>query len=226
MVEMFDGDNSRHNTQQFAVTSSWNRVSLTFAGYTTGAFDDDNALSLYLTFWLHAGSSFTSGTYTANTWASNTNANRAVGISSFFDSTNRTLEITGLQMEVGDSASDFEHRSFAEEFALCERYFFTTYNYGATIGAASTASYLGRFLDNQHSYGSLQVPTVAMRGSPTRVIYNPVNGTVGQVRSDSNNHSANITGTDVKGGGWIYANASVIGTSVSMKAHLTMDAEL
>ena len=65
-----------------------------------------------------------------------------------------------------------------------------------------------------------------MRGSPTRVIYNPVNGTVGQVRSDSNNHSANITGTDIKGGGWIYANASVIGTSVSMKAHLTMDAEL
>ena len=123
MVEMFDGDNSRHNTQQFAVTSSWNRISLTFAGDTTGAFDDDNALSLYLTFWLHAGSNFTSGTYTANTWASNTNANRAVGISSFFDSTNRTLEITGLQMEVGDSASDFEHRSFAEELHLCERYY-------------------------------------------------------------------------------------------------------
>ena len=113
----------RHNTQQFAVTSSWNRISLTFAGDTTGAFDDDNALSLYLTFWLHAGSNFTSGTYTANTWASNTNANRAVGISSFFDSTNRTLEITGLQMEVGDSASDFEHRSFAEELHLCERYY-------------------------------------------------------------------------------------------------------
>ncbi len=123
MVEMFDGDNSRHNTQQFAVTSSWNRISLTFAGDTTGAFDDDNALSLYLTFWLHAGSSFTSGTYTANTWASNTNANRAVGISSFFDSTNRTLEITGLQMESGDTATEFEHRSFGEELQLCKRYY-------------------------------------------------------------------------------------------------------
>ena len=123
MVELYDGDNSRNNTQQFAVTSSWNRISLTFDGDTTGAFDDDNALSLYLNFWLHAGSTFTSGTYTANTWGSPTNGNRAVGISSFFDSTNRTLEITGLQMEVGDTATDFEHRSFGEELLACQRYY-------------------------------------------------------------------------------------------------------
>ena len=123
MVELYDGDNTRNNTQQFAVTSSWNRISLTFAGDTTGAFDDDNALSLYLSFWLHAGSSFTSGSYVANTWGTPTTANRAAGISSFFDSTNRTLEITGLQMEVGDSASDFEHRSFGEELELCKRYY-------------------------------------------------------------------------------------------------------
>ena len=124
MLELFDGDNSRHNTQQFAVTSSWNRISLTFAGDTTGAFDDDNAVSLYLNFWLHAGSTYTGGTYTANTWASNTNANRAVGISSFFDSTDRTLEITGLQMEVGSQATPFEHRSFGEEIVLCQRYYY------------------------------------------------------------------------------------------------------
>ena len=123
MLELFDGDNSRHNTQQFAVTSSWNRISLTFDGDTTGAFDNDNAVSLYLNFWLHAGSTYTGGTYTANTWASNTNANRAVGISSFFDSTDRTFFITGLQLEIGSQATAFEHRSFGEELALCERYF-------------------------------------------------------------------------------------------------------
>ena len=123
MLEMFDGDNTRHNTQQFSVTSSWNRVSLTFDGDTTGAYDDDNALSLYLNFWLHAGSSYSGGSYTANTWAANVNNKRASGISSFFSSTSNTFFITGLQMEVGDSASDFEHRSFAEELALCQRYF-------------------------------------------------------------------------------------------------------
>ena len=162
---------------------------------------------------------------TKDTWSTNGHFSTSSAVNNM-DSTSNTFYVTGVQLEVGSIATDFEHRSFAEELSLCERYFFTTYNYGATIGAASSVSYLGRFLDNQHSYGSIQVPSVNMRANPTRVIYNPVNGTVGQVRSDSNNHSAAITATGAKGGGWIYANASVIGTSVSIKAHLTMDAEL
>ena len=123
MLEVKDGDNDRLNHHQFAVTSSWNRISVTLAGDTTGALDNDNAESLELRFWLHAGSNYTSGSYTANTWASQTHANRAVGISSFFSSTDNTFFITGLQMEVGSQATPFEHRSFGEELALCERYF-------------------------------------------------------------------------------------------------------
>ena len=70
-----------------------------------------------LSFWFHAGSNFTSGTYSANTWQSraSTDVNRAVGIGSFFDSTDNEIRLTGLQMEVGENASDFEHRSFGEE---------------------------------------------------------------------------------------------------------------
>ena len=123
VCELFDGDNTRHINQQFSVTSSWNRVSLTFNGDTTGAFDDDNDLSLYLNLWLAAGSGYSGGTYTANTWAANVNANRAVGGSNFYSSTDNTFFITGFQVEVGDSASDFEHRSFGEELSLCQRYF-------------------------------------------------------------------------------------------------------
>ena len=44
-------------------------------------------------------------------------------ITSFFDSTDRTFFITGLQMEVGSQATPFEHRSFGEELALCQRYY-------------------------------------------------------------------------------------------------------
>jgi len=123
MLEVKDGDNDRLNHHQFAVTSSWNRISVTLVGDTTGALGNDNAESLELRFWLHAGSNYTSGSYTANTWASQTHANRAVGISSFFSSTDNTFFITGLQMEVGSQATPFEHRSFGEELALCQRYF-------------------------------------------------------------------------------------------------------
>jgi hypothetical protein len=123
MCELRDRDNDRHNTQQFAVTSSWNRVELTFSADTTGAFDDDNASSLELRFWLHAGSDYSGGTYTANTWASTTNANRAAGISSFFDSTDRTFFITGVQLEVGQNPTTFEHEPIERTLTKCLRYF-------------------------------------------------------------------------------------------------------
>lgn len=121
-VELFDGDNTRHVTQTFSVTTSWNRVVLNFPADTTGKFDSDNALSLYILIWVHAGSTYTGGT-AATSWAANDNANRAVGCGSLFSSTDNELFITGLQMEVGSQATPFEHRSFGEELALCQRYY-------------------------------------------------------------------------------------------------------
>ena len=123
VCELFDGDNSRQISKTFSVTTSWTRVVLTFPADTTGAFADDNGVSLYLQIWLHGGSNYTSGTLNSTSWASNTNANRAVGIDSFFDSTSRTFFITGVQLEVGDTATDFEHRTYADELLRCQRYF-------------------------------------------------------------------------------------------------------
>jgi len=121
-VELFDADNTRHVTQTFNVTTSWNRIVLNFPADTTGKFDSDNALSLYILIWVHAGSTYTGGT-AATSWAANNNANRAVGCGSLFSSTDNELFITGLQLEVGSQATPFEHRSFGEELALCQRYF-------------------------------------------------------------------------------------------------------
>jgi len=125
LVELEDGDNSRLNSQTFNVTTSWTRVVKTFTADTTGALDDDNANSFNLGFWLHAGATYTGGTYASNIWASNTAANRVPSDNtSIFDSTDRTFFITGLQMEVGSVATPFEHRSFGDELALCQRYFY------------------------------------------------------------------------------------------------------
>jgi len=121
--ELYDAVGGRHASQLFNVTTSWNRISLTFNGDTTDTLADSNALALELNFWLHAGSNFTSGTISAD-FASADNTRRAAGISSFFDSTDRTFFLTGLQMEVGSQATPFEHRSFGEELALCQRYFY------------------------------------------------------------------------------------------------------
>jgi len=126
VVELFDNDNDRSVSQSFSVTTSWNRVILTFPADTTGTFDDDNASSLRMFFWLHAGSTYSGGSL-GTTWHT-TAANRAAGISSFFDSTDRTFFLTGLQMEIGSQATPFEHRSFGEELLLCQRYYEKTDN--------------------------------------------------------------------------------------------------
>ena len=125
VCELKDNDNNRNNTQAFSVTTSWNRVSLTFAADTTGVLDDDNAASFEMNIWIHGGSGYTGGTFASNTWASITNANRYAGSrTSFYDSTSRTLSITGVQMEVGTVATPFEHRSYGQELALCQRYYY------------------------------------------------------------------------------------------------------
>jgi hypothetical protein len=121
---MKDNDNDRINTQTFDVTTSWNKVSLTFVPDTTGPLDDDNAGSFQFGIWLHAGSDFTDGTFASNTWAARTNGNRVYSsATSFFDSTSRTFFITGVQLEVGETATPFEHRSFGDELARCLRYY-------------------------------------------------------------------------------------------------------
>ena len=122
VCELYDYDNTRQISQTFNVTTDWTRVELTFVADTTGALDDDNALSFALNIVLHAGSNFTSGTL-STTWTSVTSANRHVGISSFFDSTSRTFFLTGLQMEVGQNPTSFEHEPFERTLHKCQRYF-------------------------------------------------------------------------------------------------------
>jgi len=121
--EIEDVDNNRYNSQEFSVTTSWTKVTLTYNGDTTGVLGNDNGQSMAINFWLHVGSNFTGGTHTDNVW--HTTANQRVGDNqtSFADSTDRTFFITGVQLEVGSQATPFEHRSFGEELELCKRYY-------------------------------------------------------------------------------------------------------
>ena len=135
-VELFDS-NSRQASKLFNVTTDWTRVELTFDADTTGTIADDNAQGLELNFWLHAGTSFTSGTLN-QTFASNDNTKRASGISSLFDSTDRTFFITGVQVEVGQNATTFEHEPFERTLSKCERYFLRSFHTASNSGNSQT----------------------------------------------------------------------------------------
>jgi len=125
-LELYDADNNRHAGKEFAITTSWARYSYSFAGDTSGAFDNDNALSLYVFFWLGAGTTFTSGTNPDGSWMAVDSGRRvhsSVG-TTFMDTLNAEFNLTGVQLEVGDTATPFEQRSYGDELARCQRYCF------------------------------------------------------------------------------------------------------
>ena len=123
IINLYDGDNSRQISKSYTISSAdtWEKKELTFAGDTTGAFGNDNAVSLYCNFYLGAGTDYTSGTL-ATSWESATNANAAVGQVNLADSTSNEWYITGVQLEVGTAASDFEFLPHDVNFRRCERY--------------------------------------------------------------------------------------------------------
>ena len=125
-LEVFESNSARQCTKLFNVTTDWTRVVLTFpADVDDGSspIPDTTAEGLVLQWQLHAGSTYTSGTLNSSAFADSVNANRAVGIDSFYSSTSNTFFITGIQLEVGDTATDFEHRSFGDEMSRCQRFF-------------------------------------------------------------------------------------------------------
>ena len=158
ICELLDQDNGRQCSKTFNVTTDWTRIELTFPADTTGTFDDDNARSLNFNIALHAGSTYTSGTLNSSAFASTTNANRYVGGSSFFDSTDRTFFITGVQLEVGQNPTAFEHEPVERTFNKCYRYFLSV--------ARGSASARGNATGTEQVAFSHAFP-VRMRASPT-----------------------------------------------------------
>ena len=124
IAEIFDEDNTRQISKAYTIdsASTWEKKTITFAGDTTGTLDNDNARSFDIDFWLGAGTTFTSGTLNTS-WNSNTNANRAVGQVNLADNTANEWYITGIQLEAGTTASDFEFLPYDVNLQRCFRYY-------------------------------------------------------------------------------------------------------
>jgi len=124
IIELADGDNGRAISKSYtvSVSNTWEFKTVTFEGDTTGTLDNDNNDSLALNFWLGAGTDFTSGTL-ATSWGTSVSANRAVGQVNIADSTSNDWLITGIQLEAGTSATDFEFLPYDVDLARCQRYF-------------------------------------------------------------------------------------------------------
>ena len=172
IVRYYDQDNNRHICAAYTIASAdtWEHKTMTFDGDTTGAFDNDNAKSLQISWYLFAGSDYTSGTL-ATSWASSSDANSGVGQVNVADSTSNNWYLTGVQLEVGDAATDFEHLPFDVQFQRCQRYLqCITHNADTSGNVTGDNKYVMdvHFYNDTACYGSYMFP-VQMRGTPTVV---------------------------------------------------------
>jgi len=125
-VELLDNDNTRIVSAAYTVdvSGTWEKKTIIFPADTTGAFDNDNANSLQLSWWLGAGTTFTSGTRDT-LWGTIVNADRAVGQTNLAAATSNYWQITGVQLEAGAVATPFEFEDYGTTLAKCQRYYQT-----------------------------------------------------------------------------------------------------
>jgi hypothetical protein len=188
IADLYDNDNVRQVSAAYTIASSgtWEKKTIVFPADTTGAFDNDNALSLFAFFWLGAGTDFTSGTLNTS-WASATNANRTVGQTNLAAATNNYWQITGVQLEVGAVATPFEFKPFAQDLAECQRYYqksYTQTNNPGTISGVNKESTMSVNRTDRFAMDYSFNFILTMRAAPTVTVYSPGSGTSGNVRDE------------------------------------------
>ena len=167
-VEVYNQDTTLYiNTKQYTINTAdtWEYKTLTYEANTNTAANilNDNGAGFYINWWVAAGSTYNDGTGTVQTgWNTLINNKRATGVPNMLDSTDNEWLITGIQVEVGEKATPFEHRSYGEELQLCQRYYqqYINPNLRGVSNITTSAARMG-----------MQLPVV-MRAAPSVAINN------------------------------------------------------
>ena len=183
-----DGTPQDYNVLFPVQADKWKKIILTVPGDPDITFDNNNDYGLQLMFNPYMGSHYTSGS-SVNRWQNHAGYTSRPDMDDKWWKTASTFEITGVQLEVGQNATEFEHRSYGEELSLCQRYFFNVKgdnNHRSGIpGYANSTTELR---------ACVQFP-VPMRVSPT------VSGTATAMVFDAQDDSASFNCSTLSAGG-------------------------
>jgi len=164
IVRFYDIDNQRVQSQSYTISSAstWEKKTITISGDTVSGPNFDNGYAFAVNWCLGAGTTYTSGTLNTS-WNSVTSADQFVGQVNLADSTSNEWYITGAQLEVGTTASDFEFVPYDVNLQRCQRYYYQHVN----IGNSKTVG-IGYYYNSSDIRTSIQFPTT-MRTNPSLV---------------------------------------------------------
>jgi len=163
MFQFVNGSGNRFiKNKAFTVTSSWQRYSVTFTGNTSESIITDHTVGGRIVWILTAGPDDIASE--KSSWTDTDLYTAVTGQSNFMDNTSNEFFLTGVQLEIGSTATDFEHRSFGDELALCQRYTIALDARGSIDNFAPIGH--GRFYNGTDAQIFVHLPTT-MRLPPT-----------------------------------------------------------
>jgi len=219
-------DGTRIHVKEYTVDASdtWEKKIITIPGDASGTINNDNGRGLWVGWVLMAG---TDRHGTANEWRATSTDYATSNQVNAVDSASNNIYLTGVQLEVGDTATDFEHRTFSDDLTLCQRYFNRSYTYGVATAAADNNTPI-HHMSRGGSYniiGQFFHPR-DMRAAPTVVIYNPIDGTVNQLKGDGSSFANAALLANSPKGATFFVNATTITQTIFLSVHATFNAEL
>ena len=214
----------------FTVTANtWTKVTHTIPGHASLVFNRDNGEGLKIVIVQHYNTQHTDNSVSNDTWFTLSGGSYFPDYAQNFGNTaNATFELTGVQLEVGDKATPFEHRSYCDELAKCQRYYQQSYAGASATGSndgAITASCVGNV---NRAFGNVFWANT-MRAAPTVTWYSGSTGTSAKWRNHSD--SADITPASpvlaigISGYGFVLS-AGISAITDTLFAHYDADAEL
>jgi len=237
VVELYDADHDRQISKLYSTTTDWVRHEFTIPADVDGGdqpLDDDNAGSFLIDFWLHGGSTYTSGTLNTASWANASAANLAAGIDSFFSSTDNNFFITGVQMEVGPVATEFEQEDISTTLAKCKRYYTKTVAgsvYGIFGGNGFCYTTDDAFIAMPLS-PEMRAPPALDHGDLSKILVHRANGggvamaTLTLPTNTLNTRVATVAANDVTGDVLVAGDSTNLLANNDATAYLAFDAEL
>ena len=148
----------------YAINSAdtWEQKTITVAGDTTGTWLTDSGKGIEVCFSLGSGATYSG---TAGSWAG-ADYRSATGATSVVGTSGATFYLTGVQLEVGSSASEFEHRQYGQELALCQRYYWKSDYVSDSLGIAGyNSAGNGSWMNYSHVVQMRTAPTMAINGT-------------------------------------------------------------